>query len=153
MKGSQRLASSMYSSRSGRPEREGGFPETTRLVRGSVPATESSPASLPAGPSHLQPALCPEPHVPPSSPTPSLLLGLAMMLFLLFLDVLSSQANVTIKSSPAGCVCHCEETSAFHRGCSPQPSLCPQPQRLICDVRRLSQPTSGERSPAEEAWC
>ena len=151
MKGSLRLASSMYRSRSGRPERRG-FPETTQLVRGSVPATKSSPASLPAGLSHLQPALCPEPRVPPSSPAPSLPLGLAMMLFLLFLDVLSSRAN-KIKSSSGGYVCHCEERSAFHRGCGPQPSLCPQPQLLICDVRTLSQPTSGERSPAEEAWC
>lgn len=129
----------MHSSRSGRPEREGCFPENTQLVRGQCrppsPARRPSPLDLPP------PALCPEPCIPPASPAPSLLLGLAMMLFLLFLDVLSSQAN-KIKNSSGGCVCHCEEMSAFHGGAARSHQCAPSPSGS-CEVRRLSQPPQG----------
>lgn len=79
---------------SGQPQREDGFSETKRLV--SVKARQSS-LPLPAGP-HLQPPLGPELHIPPSSPPLPLSLDLVMMLFLLSVNVLSSQVYSVIKN-------------------------------------------------------
>lgn len=63
----------------------------------SKPGSEPSPVSLPVGP-HLQPALGSELYIPPSSLASSLSLDLLMMLFLLSVNVLSSQVYSVIKN-------------------------------------------------------